>query len=629
LAGHPQIVSTHVYDAVTGWLSANQTGVGSGAALQNESYLYDEDGNLMQRQNNNPPGLTENFIYDGVNRLSTSHLGTALNLSITYDVTGNILSRSDVASGSEWTYDPVHKHQVTQAGSSAFTYAYDANGNVISRNGSLLSWTSFNYPSGVSTATESATFDYGPNHQRWRMVYSGSAGMETTYYATPLFEVVLTSSPTAVTDYRHYIYANGRPVVVISRTTAGAINVHSLLLDHQGSISTIVADATGTAAATESFSAFGNRREAATWSGSPTSTELAAMNGVTREGYTFQTVLGSMGLNHMNGRIEDSVTGRFLSPDPVGTTIDDTQSWNRYTYVLNNPLSFTDPSGFTTTCGGSPGTHYQFATGQGCGGPDGSPGQLYNQLEAQEVASNITIPGDASTDALFGSLNWLFGGNTTVCVQNCGMLRGGSIDACDPISGDCTTTTFEPQPDPSAIYVSLQNLNGVPSIGGTGSSAARSPKSPAQSNGSQHQYQSKGFTSCSGTDAFNAVKDASAPGAPPAQEDFTSPISLPPLIPFGQGILPDYFTHRNPIAQLVSTPNLTLTNIALDGHVFFPGQVVTTVTPSGAGSVITTVGTGSGDHAIFNDTVGGLYFGLRNFLISFGCSFAGGASIAD
>jgi RHS repeat-associated protein len=349
LSGHPQIVSTHVYDAVTGLLSANQTGVGSGAALQNESYSYDEDGNLITRQNNNPPGLTETFTYDGVNRLSTSHLGTGLNLSITYDVTGNFLRRSDVANGNVWTYDPVHKHQVTEAGSAAFQYGYDANGNVISRNGSLLSWSSYNYPSGVSTATESATFDYGPNHQRWRMVYSGSAGMETTYYATPLFEVVLTSSPTAVTDYRHYIYANGRPVLVISRTTAGAINVHSLLLDQQGSISTIVADATGTAAATESFTAFGNPREAATWSGAPTTAELSAMNGVTREGYTFQTVLGSMGLNHMNGRIQDSTVGRFISADPFGVVPTNTQSFNRYSYVFNNPVSFVDPSGFVVS----------------------------------------------------------------------------------------------------------------------------------------------------------------------------------------------------------------------------------------------------------------------------------------
>jgi hypothetical protein len=160
------------------------------------------------------------------------------------------------------------------------------------------------------------------------MIYSGTGGTETTYYATPMFEAVVTA---AGTDYRHYIYANGRPVVLVSRTTAGAINVRSLLLDHQGSISTIVADATGTIAASESFSAYGNRREASTWSGAPTAPELTAMNSVTREGYTFQTVLGSTGLNHMGGRVEDAVTGRFLSADPHGIDRRNTQSFNRYT----------------------------------------------------------------------------------------------------------------------------------------------------------------------------------------------------------------------------------------------------------------------------------------------------------
>jgi RHS repeat-associated protein len=175
------------------------------------------------------------------------------------------------------------------------------------------------------------------------MIYTGSAGIETTYYATPSFEIV--AGPIG-TDYRHYLYAANGPKLVISRTSSGAINVRSLLTDHQGSISSIVANSTGGNVASESFTAYGNRREGGTWSGSPTSSELVAMNGVTREGYTFQTVLGSMGLNHMNGRIQDSITGRFLSADPDGTRSDSTQSYNRYSYVENNPLSFTDPTGF-------------------------------------------------------------------------------------------------------------------------------------------------------------------------------------------------------------------------------------------------------------------------------------------
>lgn len=54
----------------------------------------------------------------------------------------------------------------------------------------------------------------------------------------------------------------------------------------------------------------------------------------------------SMGLIHMNGRVQDAVTGRFLSADPFVQAPFNGQSLNRYSYVFNNPLSYTDPSGF-------------------------------------------------------------------------------------------------------------------------------------------------------------------------------------------------------------------------------------------------------------------------------------------
>jgi hypothetical protein len=138
-----------------------------------------------------------------------------------------------------------------------------------------------------------------------------------------------------------------------------------------------------------------------------------------------------------------------------------------------------------------------------------------------------------------------------------------------------------------------------------------------------HRYEIKTPTTCTPGDAFNALQapDTSAPGAPAAQEGFTPLINLPPLVPFdfAKGILPDYFTHPNPISQTVSTPTMTLTNTTVSGHVFYPGTVVTTVSPMGTGSVIDTVGTGNGANPNFNNFVGVLYFGLRNYLVQTGC----------
>jgi RHS repeat-associated protein len=163
---------------------------------------------------------------------------------------------------------------------------------------------------------------------------------ETTDYIGRLLEKVTTGG---VSDFRHYIFAGNRPVAVYSRKSSGTNGITYLLLDHQGSIETL-ASSTGTTVANESFTVFGSRRNAATWTGAPS--DRATLDGVTRQGYTFQTVLGSIGLNHMNGRVQDSVTGRFLSADPYITSPTEAQAHNRYSYVLSNPLTLVDPTGF-------------------------------------------------------------------------------------------------------------------------------------------------------------------------------------------------------------------------------------------------------------------------------------------
>ena len=56
-------------------------------------------------------------------------------------------------------------------------------------------------------------------------------------------------------------------------------------------------------------------------------------------------MLNDFDIINMNGRLYDPVLGRFLSPDNFVQMPDNVQSYNRYSYCLNNPLKYTDPSG--------------------------------------------------------------------------------------------------------------------------------------------------------------------------------------------------------------------------------------------------------------------------------------------
>ena len=94
------------------------------------------------------------------------------------------------------------------------------------------------------------------------------------------------------------------------------------------------------------FDAFGLRRDAANWDDDLTTAQITALKDDTDRGYTFQEQLDNVGLIHMNGRVYDPSIGRFISADPTVPDPLDSQSFNRYSYVYNSPLEYTDPSGF-------------------------------------------------------------------------------------------------------------------------------------------------------------------------------------------------------------------------------------------------------------------------------------------
>ncbi len=62
-------------------------------------------------------------------------------------------------------------------------------------------------------------------------------------------------------------------------------------------------------------------------------------------GYTGHEHLQPYGLINMNARLYDPATGRFLSADPYVQMPECSQSFNRYSYCMNNPLRYTDKTG--------------------------------------------------------------------------------------------------------------------------------------------------------------------------------------------------------------------------------------------------------------------------------------------
>jgi RHS repeat-associated protein len=346
------VIVTHTLDAVTGWPSSIQAGVGGGATLQNNSYLFDYVGNLTQRQDNNLPVVTENVFPDSLNRLD--HTVGDSSTAMSYDSMGRISAwgaggllsnvKDYTTPQSGCTYyanSQLHAVRKDTNGANYSSYCYDANGNLSAENGcwggscysDSYSWTSYNQPSDISNSSNSSQFFYNANHQRYKQIASYGGSAETTFYVSGLLEKMINSSGTF---YRHYIPA-GNITVVVTRQLAGTNSTYYITKDHLGS-SAVITDSNGALLVKEKFAALG-------WNENTTAEENT-MAGITRHEFTGHEGLDNLSSVNMNGRIYQPSGSMFLSPDPYIPDPVNTQSYNRYAYVNNNPLSMVDPSGF-------------------------------------------------------------------------------------------------------------------------------------------------------------------------------------------------------------------------------------------------------------------------------------------
>ncbi len=120
----------------------------------------------------------------------------------------------------------------------------------------------------------------------------------------------------------------------------GTAEINYIHADHLGSWNTIT-DENGNLLQEQSFDAWGNRRDPATWMNYTTTFPDVVID----RGFTGHEHLDVFGLINMNGRVYDPVVARFLSPDPYIQAPGMPQNYNGYVYCLNNPLVYTDPSG--------------------------------------------------------------------------------------------------------------------------------------------------------------------------------------------------------------------------------------------------------------------------------------------
>jgi RHS repeat-associated protein len=137
----------------------------------------------------------------------------------------------------------------------------------------------------------------------------------------------------------HYIYG-GDGIAAIYITQYSTTNMYYVHTDHLGSID-VMTNQSGAAVQYMSFDAWGRRRNHTDW----TYTNVPTSFLVSR-GYTMHEHLDQFRLINMNGRVYDPVLGRFLEPDNFVQAPGYTQSYNRFSYCWNNPLKYTDPSGY-------------------------------------------------------------------------------------------------------------------------------------------------------------------------------------------------------------------------------------------------------------------------------------------
>jgi RHS repeat-associated protein len=195
----------------------------------------------------------------------------------------------------------------------------------------------FNKISQVNEGEVQANFSYGIDHQRVKQIITTNQeiSQEKIYYGDDYEKIINDNGTKGI----HYISSPKGICAAIEINQDNEISIKYILTDNLGSFQ-VVTDQNGNLLEELSFDSWGRRRNPSTWSREDVPTEF-----IFDRGFTGHEHMDVFRLINMNGRIYDPITGRYLSPDPLIQSPDFSQSLNRYSYCMNNPLTFKDPNG--------------------------------------------------------------------------------------------------------------------------------------------------------------------------------------------------------------------------------------------------------------------------------------------
>jgi len=306
--------------------------VGQNTAFQNHTYNFDiASGNLTFRKDNKY-NLQEDFDYDGLNRMTDYGNNTA-----TYNEKGNITKKSDI--GSSFNYNIIGKPYAI----SNVSRPTDA----ISQVTQTVTYNSFKRPQEIVEGNKTALFTYNAKGSRVGMslLQTDPESFQRYGYLSDCYERVENYHNGGVVYCKEKLYLGGNyynaPAIYV-KDGNNNWQLYYICRDYLGSI-THITDASGNVIEENSYDAWGRRRNPANYDEVHTSAYQATP--FLGRGYTGHEHLPQFGLINMNARLYDPAVGRFLSPDPYVQLPDFSQSYNRYSYALNNPMCYVDESG--------------------------------------------------------------------------------------------------------------------------------------------------------------------------------------------------------------------------------------------------------------------------------------------